>query len=171
MPSIVRVARPAAIAAAALLAASLTGCGAIGDLLSGPAQPERDETTQEIVESADADVFALRVGDCLNMIAADEVETVPVVPCGEPHSDEVFHEFQIPDGDYPGDDAVIAAAEESCLAAFEPFVGLPFEESTLDVSWYVPTQQSWEGMDDRTVSCMVSDPAGEVTGTLKNAQY
>jgi hypothetical protein len=171
LPLTAHVARTAAIIAAALLATSLTGCGAISGLLSGPAQPERDETTQEVVESSDADVFALRVGDCLNMITADEVDSVPVVPCDEPHGEEVFHDFQMPDGEYPGDEAVIAAAEESCLAAFEPFVGLAFEESTLDASWYVPTQQSWEALDDRTVSCMVSDPAGEVTGTLENAAY
>lgn len=171
MPTTRTLARPAAIIAAALVAVSLTGCGAIGDLLGGPAQPERDETTQEITESADADVFALRVGDCLNMVVAEQVESVPVVPCSEPHTDEVYHDFQMPEGDFPGNEAVNTAAEEGCLAAFEPFVGVAFEDSVLDVSWYSPTQESWEGMDDRVISCIVSDPNGEVTGSLAGAAY
>jgi hypothetical protein len=165
------LARPAALVAAALLAASLTGCSAIGQLLSGPAQPERDETTQEITASSDADVFALRVGDCLDMVEGAEVETVPVVPCGEPHSDEVYHDFQLAEGEFPGDEAVNAAAEEGCLAAFEPFVGLAYEDSTLYMAWYSPTEESWNGFDDRVVSCVISDPAGEITGTLADAAY
>ncbi|MGR2751403.1 septum formation family protein [Agromyces arachidis] len=165
------LARPAALVAAALLAASLTGCSAIGQFLTGPAQPERDATTQEITEAGDADVFALRVGDCLDMVVADQVESVPVVPCSEPHSDEVYHDFQMPDGEFPGDDAVNSAAETGCLDAFQPFVGMAFEESQLDISWYVPTQDSWNQMNDRAISCMVSDPAGEVTGTLAGAAY
>ena len=166
------LARPAAIIAAALVAVSLSGCSIIGDVLAGPApQPERDETTQEITESSEADVFALRVGDCLDMVEGEQVETVPVVPCGDPHSDEVYHDFEMADGEFPGDEAVNTAAEEGCLAAFEPFIGLPYEESTLYVAWYSPTEQSWNGFDDRVVSCVVSDPAGSVTGTLADAAY
>ncbi|MBM7505156.1 septum formation family protein [Agromyces aurantiacus] len=162
--------RAVSVAAAAILAASLSGCSLIGDLLPAP-QPQRDDTTQEITESGDADVFALRVGDCLEMVEGEAVETVPVVPCSEPHTDEVYHDFQMPDGEFPGDEAVTAAAEEGCLAAFEPFVGVAYDASTLYVAWYSPTQESWEGVDDRMVSCTVSDPAGDVTGTLEGAAY
>ena len=172
MSSIRTLSRPAALVAAALVALSLTGCGVIGDVLAGQApEPQRDETTQEITESSEADVFALRVGDCLDMVEGEQVETVPVVPCGEPHSDEVYHDFELPDGDYPGDDALNTAAEEGCLAAFEPFVGLAYEESTLYVAWYSPSEMSWNGFDDRVVSCVISDPAGSVTGSLANAGY
>ncbi|HEU4756351.1 MAG TPA: septum formation family protein [Agromyces sp.] len=164
------LARTLALAAAVVVAGSLAGCAFIGDLLPAP-QPQRDETTQEITESGDADVFALQVGDCLEMSEGAQVETVPVVPCSEPHTDEVYHDFEMEDGEFPGDDAANAAAEEGCLAAFEPFVGLPYDTSELYVAWYVPTKESWDGIDDRMVSCTISDPSGPVTGTLEGAAY
>ncbi|GGI47412.1 hypothetical protein BCL57_002109 [Agromyces flavus] len=164
------IARTVALAAAVIVAGTLSGCSLIGDLLPAP-QPQRDETTQEITESGDADVFTLKVGDCLEMQEGEQVETVPVVPCDQPHTDEVYHDFEIADGEFPGDAAVNTAAEEGCVAAFEPFVGLPYDSSELYVAWYVPTQESWEGIDDRMVSCTITDPSGPVTGTLEGAAY
>lgn len=161
----------AALLGGLVLAATLTGCGAIRDILPLPApQPERDETTQEIIEQGDADVFALRVGDCLTMVQGAEVETVPVVPCSEPHSDEVFFDFVLDDGDFPGDEAIAQAAEEGCVAEFPAFVGLAWEESTLDIGWYSPTSESWSN-GDRVITCTIYDPAGDVTGSLAGAAY
>lgn len=163
-------ARLVALSAAVIAAGTLTGCGMIGDLLPAP-QPQRDATTEEITESGEADVFALRVGDCLEMVEGAEVETVPVVPCDQPHTDEVYHDFELADGDFPGDDAVNAAAEEGCIAAFEPFAGAPYDTSDLYIAWYAPTQQSWEAMGDRAISCTITDPSGPVTGTLAGAAH
>ena len=160
-----------AVGAALVVALPLTGCSAIRDLLPVPApQPERDETTQEIVEEGQADVFALRVGDCMNTVEEDLVTEVPVVPCSEPHDDEVYFDFQLDDGEYPGDDAVLEQADASCLEQFEPFVGLAYETSTLDFYAYRPSEESW-AQGDRVVSCVVWDPAGRVTGSLAGAAY
>jgi hypothetical protein len=159
------------VAGAALaVALPLTGCSALGSLVSAP-QPERDETTQEIVSEGEADVFALRVGDCLTMVQGTEVDAVPVVPCSEPHSDEVFFDFTLDDGDFPGDEAIATAAQDGCLAEFDTFVGMPYDSSTLDIGWYVPTADSWDLRDDRVMSCTIYDPAGDVTGTLAGAAY
>ncbi|HEX6367213.1 MAG TPA: septum formation family protein [Agromyces sp.] len=159
------------VASAALAAVlPLTGCGALGSLLSPP-QPQRDEVTQEIVEQGQADVFALRVGDCLTMVQGEQVDAVPVVPCSEPHSDEVYHDFQLDDGEFPGDEAIATAAQDGCLAEFNAFVGVAYESSTLDIGWYVPTADSWKQLDDRVVSCTIYDPARDVTGSLAGAGY
>lgn len=160
------------IAAAALAAAlPLSGCSAVLDLLPRPAaEPQRDETTQEIVEESQADVFALRVGDCMNTVDEDVVSEVPVVPCGESHDDEVYFDFTLDDGDFPGDDAVLEASDTGCLAEFEPFVGLAYDSSTLDFYAYRPTEESWAA-GDRVVSCVIWDPAGQVTGSLAGAAY
>lgn len=160
------------IAAAALtVTLPLTGCSAVLDLLpvSAP-EPERDATTQEIVEESQADVFALRVGDCLNTVEEEEVSEVPVVPCGEPHDEEIYFDFTLDDGDFPGDDAVLESADSGCFAEFEPFVGMAYESSTLDFYAYRPTAESW-AQGDRVVSCVIWDPAGPVTGTLAGAAY
>jgi hypothetical protein len=170
MPARRSRARLLLVAVAVAAALPLTGCSALGSLLSAP-EPQRDEVTQEIVEEGQADVFTLRVGDCLTMVQGAEVDAVPVVPCGEPHSDEVFYDFQLDDGEFPGDEAIATAAQDGCLAEFEAFVGLAYESSTLDIGWYVPTADSWEHLDDRVVSCTIYDPAGDVTGSLAGAGY
>ena len=169
MPARRPLARLLAAAAALAVTLPLTGCSTLGGLLPAP-QPERDETTQEIVEAGQADVFALRVGDCMDTPEGEVVSEVPVVPCTEPHDDEVYFDFQLADGEFPGDDAVTEQSDAGCLEQFQPFVGLAYDSSTLDFYSYRPTAESWaEG--DRVVSCVVWDPAGPVTGTLQGAAY
>lgn len=152
------------------VAVPLTGCSIVRDVLGAPAPaPERDETTQEIVSEGDADVFAIRVGDCMNEASAETVSEVPVVPCDAPHDEEVFYDFTLEGDEFPGEEAVLAQADEGCLAQFEAFVGIPYESSTLAFYAYSPTAEGWEAIGDRTVSCMIYDPAGQVTGTLAGA--
>ncbi len=164
------------LARAGLLAATalvLTGCSAVQGFVGG-VEPERDEATGEIVEAAQADAFALRVGDCLDVSSTEESEvldSVPTVPCGEPHEGEVYASHALADGDFPGDEAVAAQAEELCYSDFQAFVGLAYEDSTLDFSTMYPTADSWQLLDDREVLCVVVDPAAAVTGTLEGAGY
>jgi Septum formation/Protein of unknown function (DUF2510) len=116
------------------------------------------------------DVFDLKVGDCLadSVPRGEEVSSVQSVPCSEPHSEEVYAAVTLPEGDFPGEEAVSAQADELCAAEFESFVGLPYEESVLYLSYLTPTKESWsEG--DREVVCSVYDPDGDTTGTLADA--
>ncbi len=159
--------------AAVAVALPLTGCSMVGNILSGGAapQPERDETSQEIVEEGQADVFALRVGDCLNEVTEELVSEVPVVPCDQPHDEEIYFDFTIDGEEYPGDDVIQTEADTRCDAEFDAFVGLAYETSTLDFYPYRPSEESWTQLDDRVVSCVIYDPAGQVTGTLAGAAY
>ena len=87
--------------------------------------------------------FDVSVGDCWNDIPAQqEVESITAVPCSEPHESEVFATFDIDLGsdDWPGDAAVIAAAETGCVERFGEFVGVPYEESVLEVFYFHPTR-------------------------------
>jgi hypothetical protein len=74
----------------------------------------------------------------------------------------------LPDGDFPGEEAVVEQADESCTAEFESFVGLPYEESALYLSYLTPSEETWPA-GDREVLCTVYDPAGDTTGTLFDA--
>ena len=58
--------------------------------------------------------------------------------------------------------------DEQCLGAFEGFVGLPYEQFALEVTWLEPTAESWDA-GDRELLCIVADPAGGVTGSLEGA--
>jgi hypothetical protein len=157
------------VPAAALVAAigMLGGCAQVADLLDG-AKPQatRDADSGEVTGKGEIDVFTLSVGDCLSDTGtAEEVFDVPVVPCDEPHDYEVYHDFSLPDADWSEDD-VYAGAEEGCYNQFAAFVGLSYEESVLDFSYYAPTQESWEQGGDRIVSCFVGDPSTQTTGSL-----
>ena len=94
-----------------------------------------------------------------------EVEQVPVVPCSEPHASELFHSYQIPATTLPTAAEMEAIVGEQCVGNFETFVGLAYEQSTLDVTWMEPKSGSWDD-GDRELLCLVYDPAGDVTGSL-----
>ena len=166
--SIRRVATTTLGTGALLLAGlTLTGCS----LLNGLVEPEpvRDDSG-EVVEGGQGDVFTVSVGDCLSEAASDgEVTEVPIVPCSEPHDAEIYHDFEIDGTEYPGDDEVTRLADEGCLGAFEDFVGIPYDASKLEVTYYTPTEGSWNDVDDRLVSCMILDPAGPTTDSLEGA--
>ena len=117
----------------------------------------------------EVDAYKLEVGDCFAEVPEGELVTVPVVPCAEPHIYEVYAQLMIPEGDYPGDDAVFEQTDELCIAEFEPFVGLSYEESVLDVFYLSPTEESWlDG--DRAVTCSIYDPGEDVTGSLRGVE-
>lgn len=145
----------------ALAGALIAGFAACSD------EPERDETTGEITESGDADVFTIQVGDCMSESATGEVQDVPVVPCDQPHESEVFHSYQVPGDTFPGDFESIV--QEQCFPAFQAFVGLAYEQSALDITWLEPTSESWTQQNDRELLCMIFDPAGQTTGSLQGA--
>lgn len=118
-------------------------------------------------------VFDLEVGDCFNDgdlgEGATEVDNVPIVDCEEPHHNEVFATFDITEADFPGDAATQEIAFEGCVDRFDAFVGLPYEDSTLDVTYLYPTQTTWDD-GDREIVCAVYRLDGiKVTGTLEGS--
>ena len=154
---------------AVALSIALTGCSALNSILGGGDAQRDDEGN--VTEESEIDIFSLKVGDCLTeeALTGGETQTAPVVPCDEPHPYEVYHEFELEDGEYPGTDAIYDVAVEGCEAVFNTFVGIDWSESTLDYTWFEPTQQSWEQANDRLIQCIIGDSAGDVTGTLEGA--
>lgn len=129
---------------------AIAGCGLASD--DGPA---RDDSGQ-VIESGVVEAFDLQLSDCFNDPGSDEVQVVTVLPCSTNHDFEVYHLFQLADGDYPGPDALEDLWIQGCLPEFEPFVGMSFDESELDISAIFPTQQSWDDLGDREVLCSVT---------------
>jgi len=159
------------VAAVALLATvGLGGCSVLSNFLPS-SQPVRDAESGKITEQVDnADVFSLRVGDCLNSAAltAEELTSIPVVPCDLAHDDEVFHSLTLDEAAYPGDDEIARIADVACRSPFREFVGVSFDQSALDFWPMTPTSSSWAN-GDREVLCIAFDPAGKVTGSLAGA--
>jgi len=146
----------------------LGGCSTITNLIGGD-QAVRDGDSGEVTESGKADAFTIKIGDCFDDQDAETITDVPAVPCADAHDNEVYHDLTLPAGDYPGDSAITDAAETGCGEAFSSFIGIAYEESTLEYSYITPTRESWEGADDRLISCIAYDPAGKVSGSLAGA--
>jgi Septum formation/Protein of unknown function (DUF2510) len=128
------------------------------------------DLSEESVGTGDTLAADLEVGDCLANQNESEAVIVGVdtVPCSEPHGAEVYAVVTLPEGDFPGDEAIVTQTEDVCVAQFEDFVGLPYAESVLEFSYLYPSEESWN-VGDRRVTCSVVDLAGDTTGTLANA--
>ncbi|WP_200306839.1 DUF4190 domain-containing protein [Streptomyces adelaidensis] len=116
--------------------------------------------------------FAVDKGDCFDT-PSGSLESyaydVDIVPCDGEHDAEVFANFSMPEGAFPGDDAVTDAADEQCYARSETYAmdtwALPFDA---DVYYFTPTRQSWR-LGDRLITCMFGnmDPEATLTGSLR----
>ena len=155
--------RALTISALALASITLAGCS----LLPGGGGNDPAPTASASEEGDD--VFSIEVGDCLNDADADAVVSrVPIVECTEPHDSEAFDTGNVPDGEFPGEDAITEAAEQLCGPSFISFVGLDYSESLYDYSFYFPTEESWAS-GDRAVLCVAfADDGAKITGSLKD---
>lgn len=154
------------MALAAAAAVSLAGCSLLGATFGGDSTA-RDDDGRVVEQNDSADVFSIRVGDCLNDASAgDEVTEVPLVPCSEPHDSEVYASIIMTGDTFPGNDVVVSEADDACFERFEEFVGIPYLDSIYDFSYYFPTEGSWAN-GDREILCVIYDPAGQkLTGSL-----
>lgn len=134
----------------------------------GDDAPARD-ASGDITESGDASVFELQVGDCFDdqTGSGDVVFDVPVVPCTEPHDNEIYFEFEMTDAVFPGNEATLESSALRCLDQFQPFVGSEYLESELDIFPITPTAQSWDE-GDRLVYCVLyAVDLSKLTGSMR----
>ncbi|MFD4628042.1 DUF4190 domain-containing protein [Streptomyces sp. NPDC058475] len=116
--------------------------------------------------------FSLEKGECfdapggaLEGMAYD----VDKVPCAGGHDAEVFADFKMRGGGYPGDSAITDAADTKCYALQDTYAmdawAVP---GNVDVYYFTPTRQSWR-LGDREITCMFgnTDEKGSLTGSLR----
>jgi hypothetical protein len=116
--------------------------------------------------------FSVKKGECFdapNGSLEGYAYDVDVVPCEGRHDAEVFAEFSLPEGEYPGDDEVEDAAGDRCYDLSASYVmdtwAMPAD---VDVYYYTPTRQSWR-YGDRQVACVFGNEDAEagLTGSLR----
>lgn len=163
-----RFCRTKAMCAIALVAIALSGC-------IEKSTATRDESGT-VVEGGMNAATNLRVGDCWNDVDEEVVTTLPLVPCSEPHDNEVYAVIQLDDDEYlgdddefPGDDDIYEIAEWVCYEPFADFVGTEWEDSELDYMPLYPTEIGWRAVKDREVACSVWDPAGKLEGSVEGS--
>jgi hypothetical protein len=111
------------------------------------------------------------VGTCLDFGDSIEAEIteLPVVPCGEPHTHEIYAISFSESATYPGLEALEADAAAKCLGEFEDYVGISAFDSELFFSWLVPTLDSWEREGDRQIICVIGEGNGApLVGSVEN---
>jgi len=128
-------------------------------------------STTEAVDIDKVDVFDIAVGDCLiddivpasgEGVSGDQKK----VDCAASHYAEVYAGKAMTESKFPGTSAVEAESEKLCDRGFASFVGMSYEESSLDVSYMFPTSDSWSS-GDREILCLINDPAGDTVGSLR----
>lgn len=118
----------------------------------------QDATIDKAVDALDLDhedVFSIGVGTCFDddNPEDEEIASVPVRECNEPHDNEIYFTFDLPDGDFPTSDEHMYA---KCEAEFANFIGIKYDDSIYDYDIMSPTEYSWEE-GDREVLCLVFD--------------
>lgn len=166
-----RTRRALALAGSAIvLSAALSGCSALNNIIGGNNDAPRDEDTNEVTEESNIDIFSLKVGDCKMEDPDGEISDTDVVPCTEAHDEEVYFEFELTGDEFPEGDAIDAEGEAQCLPAFEEYVGIDYDSSTLALFWITPTQATWDELNDRIVQCVLySYDGAQLTGSMKGA--
>jgi hypothetical protein len=130
----------------------------------------RRDDAGSISDGGTLQIEDLRVGDCFDFEDAEEISEVQARPCGEPHGYEMFHvaTWSGPD-QFPSDDTMIDFVIDACVPAFEQYVALSYESSTLDFVPFTPTEQGWDA-GDRVVQCALLDPQrASLSSSLRDA--
>ena len=115
-----------------------------------------------IVGEGSVDAFDLRVGDCFDLGGAipedgSEVDSLPGVPCADPHDNEVYATFDLTVSEIPDEEELWMMSFDGCEARFADFVGMDYESSSLDIRTLYPTPESWDQRGDREVICALFD--------------
>ena len=160
---------------------TLTGCGAIDDLI--PVTTAGEAGTTGITLGPGTDLFALSVGDCVDVVDGDLHSGVSLVPCADSHDWEIYFEAVVPGTgasgeDYPGDEILMATAEANCGAQFGPFLGLDpatgaaagtDSVAELGYTYLTPSETDWSAQAEHVVSCLIGNMSGPVAGSLAGA--
>ncbi len=152
----------------------LAGAAVIGGVaIFGGVSAMGDETVRDdsgaIVEAGGVGVFAIKYGDCLIAPMADEMQSVEGVPCDQPHDSQAFDAFDLTGfTSFPGEDLELPAYE-GCAARFESFVGIPYEDSTLWVTFLSPTAEGW-AQGDHEIQCLIVPETGLISFDAQNSK-
>jgi hypothetical protein len=143
---------------------------------SGPSTTRAPEATSTIDSSGTEGEWYgghLGVGDCFDDTIDANGEYVYtgvplIVPCAEPHDNEVFEVFQLAEGAYPGSDALGEQGEALCVGAFTDFVGVDWSVSPLDYLWIWPEEDEWDA-GGHEIICSVYLPDHKIRGTMEGS--
>ena len=137
-------------------------------VITAATSTERDASGQLTGENP-ISVESLRPGDCIRSVPDEgAVLTVPGVPCSEPHDSEVFATFDLIDGDWPGDNAVVEESQSGCVDRLLDYSPSAYDDPQVEIAFLHPTPITWI-RGDREVICFTLYLDGPRTGSLQGS--
>ncbi len=123
-----------------------------------------EEDLRDRFEGLTTEPYDLLIGTCFNQYTYLDRNDLPAqvttaVGCNRPHNAQVYavviHDAP-PGAPYPGEEAVDTWGQSQCYQQFEPFVGLAYELSQLEIGMITPNRADWMGDNNlRRISCYV----------------
>jgi hypothetical protein len=128
-------------------------------LLAACGDPQARDDAGRVVVAGPWSVFDLRPGDCVGDVSdlRGDTDELPLVPCDEPHTQEVFAVVRHPEDAYPGAGAVATFADRACLTALEAELDLSIDDG-IAFSYLLPTFEGWDKSGDRSIVCVLVFP-------------
>ncbi len=101
-------------------------------------------------------VDSLSIGDCFDDPGGNQIASVNLIDCSEPHEYEIYALVQLTGNadDFPGDDALFEELADVCFSRFASYVGQDYATSLYDFSGLTPLEESWAN-GDREGICLV----------------
>ncbi|MFE6968656.1 septum formation family protein [Isoptericola sp. NPDC057653] len=111
----------------------------------------RDSYQESFQEGAGLDY---EVGECFDYPGSSAtIGDITPADCAAPHAAEVFSVSQLPGGDFPGESGVEQAFTDTCVPAFESYVGSDPADTSLTAYYIGPDEVSWT-LGDRQLLCV-----------------
>lgn len=170
-----RVANAVAAAFALVLAAACASTAPISLTSEGPAAASSPSPSPE-ASPLYRDPYDLAVGECFDPIDETDGDTMLAArmrDCDEPHLAEVIgvvaHRAG-PDDEFPGVNRLHREAEDACYAEFGAYVGIPYDISTLDGNFLLPSEETWLGGDRRIMCYVLASASARFTESVRDSR-
>lgn len=162
----------ATVAIAAALVLSACQSGVTSSTFSAGSGEPVSSPSDDGGGGVETSIFDIASGDCFSIASVEEIETVDVVPCAEPHVYEVFAVVEHPAREgapYPGRDETLEYSDAACRDEFQPYVGAPYDASDLFITSVYPSAATWS-LGDRAITCMLrAEDERPVTGSARDS--
>lgn len=100
-----------------------------------------------------ASFYGLETGDCLESLDQSG-GGLNLLSCDAPHTIEVYDVLTVDDAVYPGDVDMDSQALAHCFAEYEELFGAVATVDDAPFDYLIPTEQSWNEYDDRSIVCL-----------------
>ena len=114
--------------------------------------------------------FNVEVGQCVQNADSEKISDLQVTDCAKPHQAEIFYTVELSAKQRIPEEDLSDYARDTCIDAFEGYVGRSYEESELDTTELYPSEESW-ATGERTIVCFAISPDDEpLVGSVKDSK-